>query len=58
MKVSKSNCGASVKPAYYMGGYMKAHKSKFGKSDDENAEAKEEKGVKSNKGGYTKKKKK
>ena len=41
-----------------MGGYMKAHKSKFGKSDDENAEAKEEKGVKSNKGGYTKKKKK
>lgn len=58
MKVSKANCGASVKPAYYMGGYMKAHTSKFGKSEEETQQAKDEKSVRANKGGYAKKKKK
>lgn len=56
MKVSKANCGASVKPAYATGGYMKAHTSKFGKSDEEKEEGKGKKS-KYNKGGYSKKKK-
>ena len=41
-----------------MGGYMKAHTSKFGKSEKETEEAKDGKSVKANKGGYAKKKKK
>jgi len=48
MKVTKANCGASVKAA--MGGYMKAHKSPFGKPAPE-AEA-----PMYSKGGYSKKK--
>lgn len=60
MKIGKANCGASVKPAYYTGGYMKPHKSKFGKSADANEEAQQESGGRQtySKGGYSKKKKK
>lgn len=60
MKISKANCGASVKPAYYMGGYMKPHTSKFGKSEESNEDAQKNGGGQQtySKGGYSKKKKK